>query len=98
MTMALSTHNRPAHWAPTVTDLDPQPRMHRRGEEPARGAVSVSAGTEFANPFAISGGTEDQDHAAMLEYAVWLAGQPDRIAQTRELSGHDLSCTCALGD
>ncbi len=96
--MALTTHDRTGNWPSPRTDRGPQPRMHRAGQPAAVGAVSVGAETEFANPFAAEARTEDQRQSALTAYAVWLAGQPDRIAATRQLGGHDLSCTCALGD
>ena len=37
-----------------------------------------------------------QRAAALADYAVQLAGRPDRIARARtELAGHDLACPCA---
>lgn len=98
MTMALTTHDQTGLWAPTGTNVGPQPRMHRPGHPAALGAVSVSDGSDFANPFAVGAHTEDERQAALTEYAIWLAGQPHQIAATRALGGHDLSCTCALGE
>ena len=97
MTMT-DTPARPARWAHTVTDLDPQPRMQRAGGPPPRGAVSVSAGTPFANPFHTPTMSEDQRVGAMIKYAITLAGQPHRLAQISAIGGRDLACTCALGE
>ncbi|GAA2429083.1 DUF4326 domain-containing protein [Mycolicibacterium llatzerense] len=93
MTTALT-----GHWAPMNTDIGPQPRMHRPDHPAASGAVSVDSGTDFANPFEADARNDEQRRAALLQYAVWLAAQPSQIGATRQLGGHDLSCTCALGD
>ena len=34
----------------------------------------------------------------LVEFAVWLACQPDLLADVRGLAGRDLACTCALDD
>ena len=48
MTLAVSEHH-PDLWTPTV--VDPAPREQRAGLPVPRGAVSVAAGTAFANPY-----------------------------------------------
>lgn len=96
MTMT-ATHHR-ARWAPAITDLDPQPRVQRAGEHSPHGAVSVCAGTEFASPYDDPTMTSEHRVAAMIRYAVALAGKPDQLVKIRALRGRDIACTCALGD
>lgn len=86
-----------ARWAPVVyTNLDPQPLQQIPGQAlPAR-AVSVAAGTAWANPFP-HGSDLPSRAAAVAQYGVWLAGRPDLLAAARaDLAGHDLACDCAL--
>ncbi|WP_141244927.1 DUF4326 domain-containing protein [Mycobacterium intracellulare] len=84
--------------APPVTDLDPQPRMQRAGGPPPRGAVLVSAGTAFGNPFYKPSMSDDERVGATIKYAVTVAAQPDRLAEITAIGGRDLACTCTLGD
>lgn len=89
---------RPARWAEVqLTDLDPRPVV-QSARNAADHAVSVAAGTQFANPFE-RGGNPIQRMGSVSEYAVWLAGRQDVLtAVAADLAGRDLSCTCALGD
>ena len=95
MTLAVSEHH-PDLWTPTVAG--PQPRVQRAGLPVPRGAVSVAAGTAFANTYDTPALSDEQRLGATVRYAVSLAGQPDRLADIAALRGRDLSCTCALGD
>jgi hypothetical protein len=92
------TQTRPAPWVPPVGDIGPQPRMQRAGAPSPRGAVLVSAGTPFANPFDKPAMSDGQRIGAMIKYAITVAGQPDRLAEISAISGRDLACTCPLGD
>ena len=95
MTLAVSEHH-PDLWTPTV--VDPAPRVQRVGLAVPRGAVSVAAGTAFANPYDDPASTDEQRLGSPVRYAVALAGQPHRLAQIATLRGQDVSCTCDLGD
>lgn len=98
MTSAAALH-RSARWASIeVTDLDPQPRTHRRGHDAPRGAESVAAPGRFANPFEPGRHSLNARLGALVKFGVWLAGQRDLLAEVRRLAGRDLSCTCSLDD
>ncbi|WP_083298359.1 DUF4326 domain-containing protein [Mycolicibacterium grossiae] len=83
-------------WTPPQTD--PQPRTQRAGLPVPRGAVSVAAGTAFANPFDDPELSGEHRLGATLRYAVTLAGRPHQLAEIAALRGRDVSCTCDLGD
>ena len=63
-----------------------------------RGAVSVAAGTAFANPQKEPAMNADQRLGSTVRYAVALAGQPVRLAAVAAPRGLDLPYTCTLGD
>ncbi|OBB10982.1 hypothetical protein A5761_26135 [Mycolicibacterium setense] len=50
----------------------------------------------WRNPFHTNdtGANWQQRAAAVVDYAVWLAGRTDLIAASAHLRGHDLHCTC----
>lgn len=83
-------------WTPPQTD--PQPRTQRAGLPVPRGAVSVAAGTAFANPFDDPELSGEHRLGTTLRYAVTLAGRPHQLAEIAALRGRDVSCTCDLGD
>ena len=83
-------------WTPPQTD--PQPRTQRAGLPVPRGAVSVAAGTAFANPFDDPELSDEHRLGTTLRYAVTLAGRPHQLAEIAALRGRDVSCTCDLGD
>lgn len=95
MTLAVSDEHTDL-WTPAAGD--PQPRMQRVGLPVPRGAVSIAAGSAFANPHEEPAMNAEQRLGSAVRYAVALAGQPDRLAAVAALRGHDLSCTCTLGD
>lgn len=77
---------------------DPQPRMQRVGLPVPRGAVSVAAGTAFANPYLDPVMDQKQRLGSTVRYAVALAGRRHDLADIAALRGHDMSCTCELAD
>lgn len=90
---------RGARWAPVeVTDLDPQPRLQRRGHDAPRGAASVTAPGRFTNRFENQAADPSTRLEALVKFGVWLAGQRDLLAEVQSLAGRDLACTCALDD
>jgi hypothetical protein len=90
---------RPARWAGIeVSDPDPQPRMQRSEHDAPYGAESVAAPGRFANPFEPGCTTPQARLGGLVQFGVWLAGQPDLLADVRALGGRDLSCTCGLAD
>ncbi|MCP9276833.1 DUF4326 domain-containing protein [Mycolicibacterium arenosum] len=90
---------RSARWAPVEpTDLDARPRLQIRGEDTPRGAVNVTAGTPYANPFEAIDCTPEQRAAALVRFAVWLPHRAELREHSRVLAGRDLACTCALDD
>lgn len=95
MTLAVSDEHTEL-WTPPETD--PHPRVQRPGLPVPRGAVSVAAGTAFANPFDDPAMNDAQRLGATLRYAVSLARQPRQLAGIAALRGRDMSCTCDLGD
>jgi hypothetical protein len=91
--MSMSRRGAPsaARWAAAVTDLDPQP-MHRvSGAQLPVGVVWVGPDSGWANPFGCG------SQAAVVTYAVWIAGRADLLAAARsELAGRDLACGCPV--
>jgi hypothetical protein len=81
-----------ARWAAAVTDLDPQP-MHRvSSAQLPLGVVWVGPDSRWANPFGCG------SDAAVVAYAVWLAGRAELLAAARSaLAGRDLACACPVG-
>lgn len=99
MTSAALVLGRGARWATVeITDLDPQPRTQRRGQDAPRGAASVADPGPFANPFESNSSCEAARVGGQIEFGVWLARRADLLADVRELAGRDLACTCALDD
>jgi Domain of unknown function (DUF4326) len=91
--------SRAARWTPVaMTELDAQPRTHRRGRVAPRGAASVAPPGRFANPFEPAGADGDARLGGLVEFAVWLAHRRDLLAEVHGLAGRDLACTCALDD
>ncbi|ETZ66982.1 hypothetical protein L841_3232 [Mycobacterium sp. MAC_080597_8934] len=86
---AHSTHeSRPPYW-PTgihndLTALEPR---------------QLATDPLWRNPFQPkdTGANWQQRAAAVVDYAVWLAGRNDLIAASAQLRGHDLRCTCGHG-
>lgn len=97
--MTTPAPGRCARWAPVeLTDLDPRPRLQIREQEAPRGAISVAAGTPYANPFEPPDCTAAQRVAALVRFGVWLAHRADLLTSAAVLAGRDLACTCALDD
>ncbi len=90
---------RPARFEPAQpTDLDPQPVQQHPGVSLPPGTRSVAWPTKWARPHPHPG-TRHAHAAAVVDYAVWIAGRSDlHTAARRELGGADLACTCPLGE
>lgn len=85
---------RPARFEPAQpTPLDPRAvRQHPGGPLPPHTAA-VGPGSKWARDPARC----RRPAAAVVDYAVWLAGRADLLAAARaELAGYDLACRCPL--
>lgn len=99
MTRQAARLKRPARFEPAQpTDLDPQPVQQHPGAPLPYGTRSVAWPTKWAYP---------QPHwctwlsraAAVVDFAVWIAGRPDLLtAARRELGAANLACTCPLDE
>lgn len=82
-----------------AADVHPRPVMLSTSGRYRSDAVDVSASSPYANPFDDGDLDPVMRGAAVSRYAVWLAGRLDHLAVVqRELSGHNLGCTCGLAD
>jgi hypothetical protein len=90
---------RPARFEPAQpTDLDPQPLQQHPGVPLPPGSRSVAWPTKWAHPHPHPR-TWHAHAAAVVDYAVWIAGRSDLLsAARRELGAANLACTCPLGE
>lgn len=88
-TMHASHAERPHYW-PT--------RLHEHRQHPS--PLRIDTDPLWRNPFqSTSHGVAgwQQRAAAVVDYAVWLAGRSDLIAASHQLHGRELRCSCGHG-
>ncbi|MDT5366626.1 MAG: hypothetical protein QOC62_1057 [Mycobacterium sp.] len=87
---------RPARFEPVqITDLDPHPIQQHRGVALPPHTFSVAHPSRWAGP-QCAADTSRERAAAVVEYAVWIAGRADLLAARGELHGQNLACYCPL--